>query len=68
MYDPARCIRCKYGSHDNGYAVCMYIVDTGHRRDCYDGPVCTKFEPWDGSVRRRFGGDYVAEEQEHFEP
>lgn len=58
MYDPIRCLSCKYGSHDNGLVVCMYIIDVGKRRGCYDGKECTKYEKWDGKKREHFGDFY----------
>ena len=52
MYDPERCMSCKYGIFNDCIVVCEYILFEGHRRGCYDGDVCTKYEKWDHKRRK----------------
>lgn len=53
MYNPSRCWECEYASHDGGTSVCMYILIEGHRRGCYDGKKCEKWEPRTGIKRSK---------------
>lgn len=70
MYDPARCWECEYASHDGGTSVCMYILIEGHRRGCYDGKVCDKWQPRTGKRQTQItfekGFELYEREQEYF--
>ena len=45
MFDHKKCASCKYsGKLNENQLCCMYILIEGHRRGCYEGDVCTKYE------------------------
>ena len=70
MYDPARCWECYYATHDNGMAICEYILIEGHRRGCYDGRECSQWKPRTRERRMQItygeGFETYEREQEHF--
>lgn len=47
---------CSNSKGEPGARVCLYILDTGHRRGCLPGPGCNKhitFAQWRASKRGR---------------
>ena len=43
MFDPKRCLECKYCMKSDNTPICGYILIEKHMRGCYTGKKCKKF-------------------------